>query len=149
MQAETGIRILAALRCTDDGATACLRILKILVHRLSHTVDFNFDQIEASTTRLCRSEMTDTNTLTPTFKASGLLIADIMNPEPPVPKQNSAVPLSQILWQDDSLMATSRMESAAQSPLANSSYWDADELLAQANEISLAHSIEDFVNLEW
>jgi hypothetical protein len=59
-KATTGIRVLAAHRCVDDCASACLDILRLVVRQLSHTLDFDFDQIESSTPCLCnRHRQTD------------------------------------------------------------------------------------------
>jgi hypothetical protein len=54
-RASVGIRILYANVCADDCASACLEVLKMVVRQLNHTVDFDFEQIERSTTRICRS----------------------------------------------------------------------------------------------
>ncbi|RMZ77638.1 hypothetical protein DV738_g4292, partial [Chaetothyriales sp. CBS 135597] len=58
-RALAGIRILAACRCCDNGADACLAILKMVVRRLKHTVDFDIEQVEASTPRLCQGKIVD------------------------------------------------------------------------------------------
>ncbi|KIX08338.1 uncharacterized protein Z518_02994 [Rhinocladiella mackenziei CBS 650.93] len=50
---ELGIRLLAAMRCFDNGAVKCLLIIKMLIRRLSHTVQFDVDQIVASTESQC------------------------------------------------------------------------------------------------
>ncbi|KIX07569.1 uncharacterized protein Z518_02222 [Rhinocladiella mackenziei CBS 650.93] len=52
-RAESGIRLLAATACPGMGSVQCLGVLKQLVRRLSHTVDFNIDRIEAETARAC------------------------------------------------------------------------------------------------
>lgn len=52
-QAEQGIRILATLRCHQNGATRCLRVIRALVVQLSHTVEFDMDDIERTTLTLC------------------------------------------------------------------------------------------------
>lgn len=52
-----GIRILTANKCVDGCASGCLDVLKMVVRQLNHTVDFDFEQIEATTTQICRSDM--------------------------------------------------------------------------------------------
>lgn len=52
-KADSGIRVLAALRCGDRGATPCLAVVRELVRQLNYTVDFNFENIEKTTRRVC------------------------------------------------------------------------------------------------
>ncbi|KAG8631967.1 hypothetical protein KVT40_001107 [Elsinoe batatas] len=52
-KAEQGIRLLAAMRCHDNGANKSLRVLRALVDQLSHTVEFDIDMIEQTTPLLC------------------------------------------------------------------------------------------------
>ncbi|KAF2157030.1 hypothetical protein K461DRAFT_263985 [Myriangium duriaei CBS 260.36] len=53
---ESGIRIMAAMRCDGNAATKCLRCIRVLVEQLSHTVEFDVDEIEQSTPTLCGSQ---------------------------------------------------------------------------------------------
>lgn len=55
-KADTGIRILAALRCGDGGAARCLAVIKKLVFKLNYTVDFDFERIDKTTRRVCESQ---------------------------------------------------------------------------------------------
>lgn len=55
-KADSGIRILTALRCGDRGATLCLAVIKKLVRQLNYTVDFDFDTIEKTTRRVCERQ---------------------------------------------------------------------------------------------
>lgn len=50
---EVGIRLLAAMRCSENSATRCLAVIRALVERLSHTVAFDVDQIERTTPTIC------------------------------------------------------------------------------------------------
>ncbi|KAF4551071.1 Fungal Zn(2)-Cys(6) binuclear cluster domain-containing protein 11 [Elsinoe fawcettii] len=50
---EQGIRLLASMRCHDNGAVKCLRVLKAIIDQLSHTVEFDIDNIEKTTPLLC------------------------------------------------------------------------------------------------
>ncbi|KAJ9503535.1 Gypsy retrotransposon integrase-like protein 1 [Exophiala xenobiotica] len=52
-KAESGIRLLASTTCHETGSKQCLDILKELVRNLSNTVDFDIDEIEATTKRVC------------------------------------------------------------------------------------------------
>lgn len=53
-KAETGIKILAALRCHSGGASRCLAIIQELVRQLNYTVDFDIEQIERTTPKVCQ-----------------------------------------------------------------------------------------------
>ena len=55
-KAETGIRILVALRCKEGGADRCLTIIKELVRQLNYTVDFDIRNIENTTMRVCERQ---------------------------------------------------------------------------------------------
>lgn len=54
-KADTGIRILVALRCKDGGAVRCLAVIKKLVSKLNYTVDFDFENIEKTTRCVCET----------------------------------------------------------------------------------------------
>lgn len=56
-KAETGIKILAALRCHEGGAGPCLSIIKDLVRQLNYTVDFDIEEIERTTARVCQRKV--------------------------------------------------------------------------------------------
>lgn len=57
---EQGIRILAAMRCAsrDNAAAKSLDVIRALVERLSHTVQFDVDEIERMTPSICGSQRT-------------------------------------------------------------------------------------------
>lgn len=50
---ETGIRLLTKHSCIDNCAAACLKMLREVVRQLNHTVDFDFDHIQATSSRIC------------------------------------------------------------------------------------------------
>lgn len=52
-RAAVGIRIIAAFKCVEDCSTGCLEVLKMVTKELSHTVYFDFDEIEASVIGNC------------------------------------------------------------------------------------------------
>ena len=56
-KAQTGIKILAALRCHKGGAGPCLSIIKDLVRQLNYTVDFDIEEIERTTPRVCQRKI--------------------------------------------------------------------------------------------
>jgi len=60
-KAETGIKILAALRCHEGGAGPCLSIIKDLVRQLNYTVDFDIEEIERTTARVCQRKVDQGN----------------------------------------------------------------------------------------
>lgn len=120
-KADSGIRILTALRCGDEGATRCLAVIQKLVRQLSYTVDFDFEHIEKTTRRVCEGQ-----TKLPTL--SNILGA----------------PLSQTVWSStDRGWPESHQHTLIESgPLAMSS---ADKMLAQAQSLLLKN---DSMNLE-
>ncbi len=80
-KAETGIKILVALRCHSGGANPCLGIIKDLVRQLNHTVDFDIEEIERTTPRVCQrwggqdSQGTATHT-SPQYEAASSLFSE-------------------------------------------------------------------------
>ncbi|ETN40756.1 uncharacterized protein HMPREF1541_05036 [Cyphellophora europaea CBS 101466] len=57
-RASIGIGILYANACVDNGASMCLRVLRTVVQQLNHTVDFDFEEIEQRTRKVCAGERT-------------------------------------------------------------------------------------------
>ncbi|KAK5949488.1 Gypsy retrotransposon integrase-like protein 1 [Knufia fluminis] len=53
-RAETGIKILASLKCQEGGARPCLAVIKDMVRQLNYTVDFDIEEIERMTTTVCQ-----------------------------------------------------------------------------------------------
>jgi hypothetical protein len=51
-----GVRLLVANECASDCASTTLKVIKMVVRQLSHTVDFDFDDIEATTQKICRAD---------------------------------------------------------------------------------------------
>ena len=120
-KAVTGIRVLAAHRCVDDCATACLDILRTVVHQLSHTLEFDFDQIESSTPCICRrhnpGESPDAMDVT-TPNQTKLSLAHILINQTPM---GQAAEMTSPVWHSD-----------------------ADKILAQAEEMSLFYGFDMF-----
>lgn len=52
-RAHKGIRILAACSCGNNMASACLDVVKIVTTELSHTVYFDYAEIEANVRKVC------------------------------------------------------------------------------------------------
>ncbi|RYP68858.1 hypothetical protein DL769_005417 [Monosporascus sp. CRB-8-3] len=52
-RAAVGIRIITAFKCVDDCSTPCLEVLKMVMNELSHTVYFDFIEMETSVIRNC------------------------------------------------------------------------------------------------
>lgn len=53
-KAETGLKILAALRCGDSGASSCLRLVREVIRQLKHTVNVDIDGIEETAVPICQ-----------------------------------------------------------------------------------------------
>lgn len=53
-RAQMGIKVLMALKCTEGGASRCLAIIQELVRQLNYTVDFDFVEMESTTTTICQ-----------------------------------------------------------------------------------------------
>jgi hypothetical protein len=119
-KAVTGIRVLASYRCVDHCAVACLNVLRIIVRQLSHTVDFDIDQIEASTPCACSRHQNGASPETmdiATPSQTKLSLAHILIDQPPIVVADNSSPV----WQSD-----------------------ADKILAQAEEMSLLYGFEMF-----
>ncbi|KAI1388523.1 uncharacterized protein F4822DRAFT_429142 [Hypoxylon trugodes] len=52
-RAAVGIRFIAGFACVDDCSTRSLEVLKMVINELSHTVYFDFGEIQASVARNC------------------------------------------------------------------------------------------------
>ena len=116
---------------------------------LSHTVDFDFDQIESSTARLCQHGLTHHDSAdevggsmwpdrswTPITRDVGNSFAL---------RDHSAVLRPSPLWREDSVIP---VDGESDDLMPSAFQCDADEILAQAQAISLGHQIDDFVNLD-
>ena len=121
-KAVTGIRVLAAHRCVDDCASACLDVLRLVVGQLSHTVDIDLDLIEASINRRCHKhsgespEVMEISTPNQTkLSLSHILINQTLGQSDPAP-----------VWQSD-----------------------ADKILAQAEEAPMLFGFDMFEDFEY
>lgn len=82
-RAHKGIRILAACSCGDNIAAACLEVVKIVTMELSHTVYFDYAEIEASVRRVCDGEGLNDGTparSSPSMSTFGMEAAFMDNP---------------------------------------------------------------------
>jgi hypothetical protein len=52
-RAHKGIRVLAACSCGNNIAAACLEVVKTVTTELSHTVYFDYQEIEATVKKVC------------------------------------------------------------------------------------------------
>lgn len=71
-RANRGIRILAACSCENNMAAACLRMIKSVTTELSHTVYFDYVEIEATVRRVCDDERNESSVRSsPSVPAAG------------------------------------------------------------------------------
>lgn len=131
-RSTTGIRLLITNACGDNCAVTCLRMLREVTRQLNHTVDFDFDQIQATTTVLCASRACGNNS-TPLHSRVTEAATNLMDGIEP-----TTIDVSITETED------SRTEAATWSGrLAN-----ADEVLAYAEDLSLGIDFEDILNFE-
>lgn len=76
-KAQTGIKILMAMRCDEGGATPCLAIIQELVRQLNYTVDFDFEEMDRTTRRVCQRHLPEMNVATLPETTPGRTTADI------------------------------------------------------------------------
>lgn len=117
-KAALGINVLAAYRCTDTCASSALDVLRLVVSHLSHTVQFDLQQIEA-TPNLCgrrreANSMGGTDIASP--GAAKLSLAHILINPTPIRRSSE---LASPEWQSN-----------------------ADKILAQAEEMSLMYGFD-------
>ena len=122
-KAVTGIKVLAAHRCVDDCASACLIVLRLVVHQLSHTLAFDFERIEQSTPCLCHKR-------DPAETPDGM---DVTTPS------QRKLSLAHILINQSPMGAPELASPSWQS--------DADKILAQAEEMPLLFGFDMFEDL--
>ncbi|OAP62996.1 hypothetical protein AYL99_02223 [Fonsecaea erecta] len=135
---ELGIRLLATMRCYDNGAVRCLWIIKMVIKQLSHTVQFDVDRIVASTECLCpcsRSSLLPTESLDrrPSLDRSDINAGASGYATPETPHDARSYPS---VWSRpgmDQLLATN----------LDSPRHDADFILAEAQAISLTLPIDN------
>jgi hypothetical protein len=137
---ELGIRLLAAMRCFDNGAVRCLWIIKMAIKQLSHTVQFDVDQIVAMTDCPCtcgRSSLLPTEALDrrPSREQSNDLhgnagASNYATPE--TPQDVRSIPSILNRAGNEHLMTAN----------AESPRHDADYILAEAESINLALPID-------
>ncbi|KAI2615021.1 hypothetical protein GGR54DRAFT_314933 [Hypoxylon sp. NC1633] len=69
-RAAVGTRLIAAFECEDDCSTNCVEVLKTVISKLSHTIYFDIDEIEASVVRHHASRVDSPATINPHEDAS-------------------------------------------------------------------------------
>ncbi|OAL33268.1 hypothetical protein AYO20_07430 [Fonsecaea nubica] len=135
---ELGIKLLATMRCYDNGAVRCLWIIKMVIKQLSHTVQFDVDRIVASTECLCpcsRSSLIPTESLDrlPLRDSSEIIAGASGYATPETPHDARSYPS---VWNRpgmDRLLAINQ----------DSPRHDADFILAEAQAISLTLPIDN------
>lgn len=121
-RATVGIRILYANACVDDCASACLRVLKVVVRQLNHTVDFDFDQIEASARQVCR---------------------------PSAPEQSHEQLFERRRTETSPKAARPEPSPDASTDVQREGFADADRLLASAENLPLGFGFTDLLNMDY
>lgn len=124
-----GIRLLTANACVDNCAAVCLKMLREAIRQLSHTVDFDFDQIQATTDRICTSKSSGSH-----FTAFQSRAADASSSL--AEKTGPAAVAGQ---------AERTKGSKALSPVSNGGL-DADKMLAHAEDLFLGIDFEGVLN---
>lgn len=129
-QGATGIRILAANACVDNCAVACLKTLREIIRQLNHTVDFDFDQIQATANNSCAPKSSENCFTTSDFG----------------PSDSSSGSAEEIGTAVGYGLSEGTRFSTALSPSSDGHLIDADEMLAHAEDLSLGIDFEDILN---
>ena len=124
-RASVGIRILTANVCVDDCASASLKVLRMVTRQLNHTVDFDFEQIEATTSQICQSGSPKQAHVSAAAKAVAQQIVHATAEETPEVARG--------------------VSSTTASP---SLYTDADRMLAHADGLPLGVGFTDLLNMD-
>ena len=122
------------------------RTYQRLISELSHTVDFDLDQIESSTVRLCQHTLMHDEFVEET---GGVFWRDVLSPSSG-PLGNSfgltggsdSLPPPH-LWREDS---APHLNNSTDVQTSGTFQCDADEMLAQAQGVPLGHRIDEFIN---
>jgi hypothetical protein len=78
-----GVRLLVANQCASDCASTTFKVVKMVVRQLSHTVDFDFDDIEATTRKICEAD--EATVIQPIFGRLNVPFARVQTPMTPRP----------------------------------------------------------------
>ncbi|KAI1613018.1 hypothetical protein EDD36DRAFT_465164 [Exophiala viscosa] len=141
-KSERGIRLLATMRCYDNGAVKCLLIIKMLIQQLSHTVLFDVDHIVATTSGLCPCSASGSLPADPLRRPMSKddAVALGLSTGYPTPETNLDVRHPPPVW-----AAVAPGQEHLQPWYAashDSPYRDADSILAEAQAISLTVPID-------
>ncbi|KAI5863746.1 hypothetical protein GGS23DRAFT_604757 [Durotheca rogersii] len=120
-RAAAGIRVIAALKCVDDCSKQCLEVLKVVTDELSHTVYFDFDELEASVIRNCGKR----TSREASYALSPLATEPMGDPSSPLSKYGNRPPDASSLAVEDFVNIYTVVESN-----------EADRMLDQAEELS-------------
>lgn len=123
---ETGIRLLTKNACIDNGAATCLKMLREVVRQLNHTVDFDFDNIQSTNSRICAARLSNDEDTIPRLDAldSGATLSERARPEA-------------MEGVDEN-----HGSSTASSLMPNDRWMDADTMLAHAEDLALGIDLE-------
>lgn len=127
-RASVGIRILTANVCVDDCASACLKVLRMVTRQLNHTVDFDFDDIEATTSQICQLG-------SPKRGREAMAVSAVLDQETPAPGAERPEAAGGIAFQTTS-------------PAANKVFTGADQILAHADVLPLGVGFTDLLNMD-
>lgn len=127
---ETGIRLLTKNACVDNCAATCLKLLREVVRQLNHTVDFNFDHIQDTSSRICASASSENDFTIPNFEPLDAWLS-------PVGRTRRAATHE---------LAEAARNSTATSPVPNERPMDADTMLAHAEDLAVGIDLEAVLN---
>lgn len=128
-RASVGIRILTANVCVDDCASVCLKVLRMVTRQLNHTVDFDFDEIEATTSQICQLG-------SPKRGREAMAVSAVLEQVPsPAPRAERPG-------------VAGRVSSHTTSPVQRALYTDADKMLAHADVLPLGVGFTDLLNMD-
>ena len=120
-----------------------------MISALSHTVDFDLDEIESSTARLCQYSVmhggSGNNIGGPalpdklwTFETGRAQGSDVLSDFPAIPHPSPF----------ERQTSTSHSSDTSHQQRLGTFQCDADAILAQAQDIVLGHRMDDFINLD-
>lgn len=128
---ETGIRLLTRNACVDNCAATCLKMLREVVRQLNHTVDFDFDRIQASNNRICATPTPNDGVTAHLFEA--------LESWPGVANLSSIAAPGQ----------SERNVTSQPSSIPNEPPMDADTMLAHADDLTVGIDLEAILNHEY
>jgi hypothetical protein len=119
-----------------------------LISELSHTVDFDLDQIESSTARLCQYTLMHDESIE---YVGGVFWRDVFSHTSrslgnsfAITDGPSSLPMSN-MWREDS---ATHLDSATEVLTSGTFQCDADEMLARAQGVPFGHRMDEFIHLD-